>query len=444
MSVLYFHISLLILLIFQFPFGYSLNSSHLKGQNQYQVRSNGARSSHPTGLNPRNPELYGSPCFGSVCYTYNSRFVNSGKDPSSCSRGLYCNNGSSISKNKFSPSQSKPGSLRSTSGGSASHKSPYYRYYLESIGGAAGIQQNSHSSIYEQKHSIHLPSHPHQTPLYKNYLESVGKLQSYGTKEKQSLRPQHGHATTTKTSHFEQSSTSGSVKPTEQPRNVTSHVEGPAEDNQLFSSVDKLSKEDYQSFSRINRCCILIQDLVDVALVAISNMTKTWTGNSELLEQMLIQATTAFSILYSSLSSCKTKLLSFDPSNEFALSKINGPYIDEEAVKHSEKDLDIVDEKQYKIILRSIRKTSFKIQENSTLMAKVINLKHIDQQCKEFGLSSSRRALVNILQLYSKILGEELDKAQLAADIYAANEIFDESTQADFDKYVLNISDESD
>ncbi|CUV06849.1 unnamed protein product [Cryptosporidium hominis] len=488
MTILYSYISLLFLFLLYFSFGSSLKSNPLGNGNYDQAYSDRNRSSSNKKVDPKRIGSSGGLGSNRAHYSYNSRDVNNG-GISSQSRTVY-------SRSSFSPGNqillTKPGSSYSTPPVNPPVQSSFYKYYLESIGKSPAAQSSQYN-IYGQRFSNYSPLNPHRTPFYDYYLSSVGQsydkkdgnclydrnkqkfltnlgyndskkqwrdqksgyrqtlphksptsdLQIINSKDKQSFRSQQGSTTKTEASHSEKPHTSELKEVIERLSNEISTVTSPVIGKQPLTLSTILNKEDYQLFRRVSRCCILIQDFVDIALMIISNIVKTWTGNSELLEEMLIQATTAFSILHSSLSSCKTKLLSFDPSNKFALSITNGPYIDEETVKHSEKSLDIEDEKQYKTVLRSIRKISFKVNENSDLITKIFKLKQMDQQCKDFGISSCRRALINILNIYSKVLKEELDKAQLAADIYTANEIFDESAQSDFDKYVLKISESS-
>lgn len=489
MTVLYSYISLLFLFLLQFSFGSSLKSNPLGNENNYQAYSDRNHYSSNKKVGPKGIVSPGGLGSNRANYSYNSQSVNNG--------GALSHSRTVHSRSSLSPGNqillTQPSSSYSTSSLNPSVQSTFYKYYLESIG-KSPTAQSSQYNIYGQRFSNYSPLNPHRTPFYDYYLSSVGQssyrkdsdrsydknkqkpltnlgyndskkqwreqksiygqtlphkspttdLQIINSKSKQSLRSQQGSTTKTETSHSEKPHTSELKEVIERLSNETSTVRGPVIDKQPLTLSVILIEEDYQSFRRVSRCCILIQDFVDIALMIISNIVKTWTGNSELLEEMLIQATTAFSILHSSLSSCKTKLLSLDPSNKFALSITHGPYIDEETVKHSEKSLDIEDEKQYKTVLRSIRKISFKVNENSDLITKIFKLKQMDQQCKDFGISSCRRALINILNIYSKVLKEELDKAQLAADIYTANEIFDESAQSDFDKYVLKISESSD
>ncbi|POM82990.1 hypothetical protein CmeUKMEL1_05155 [Cryptosporidium meleagridis] len=488
MFILYFCTSLLFLFLLQFSFGSSLKSIPSWNGNNYQLRSNRNYFSSNKKIDPRNVGSFGELGSSHAYYSYNSRNVNNGR-VSSCSRAVY-------SRSSLSPGSqilTQPSHSYSTSYVNPSSQSSFYKYYLESVGRKPTTPGNFQYNIYGQRYPNHPIINPHQTPFYDYYLSSIGQspnsrdtifydknkykpltnleyndskakwrdrksgyrqnlphkspnaeLQTTNSKDKKSFRPQQSSTTKTEASYSGKPYNSEFKEFIERFTNGAFTAKDLATDKQSLDLPATLIKEDQQLFRLVSRCCILIQDFVDIALMIISNIVTTWTGNSELLENMLIQATTAFSILYSSLSSCKTKLLTIDPLNQFALSITNGPYIDEETVKNSEKSLDIENERQYKTVLRSIRKISSRIKENSELVAKVFKLKQMDQQCKDFGISSCRKALTNILNIYSKVLKEELDKAQLAADIYTVNEVFDESAQSDFDKYVLKIPESSD
>lgn len=337
-------------------------------------------------------------------------------------------------------------------------QTPYYLYYLDLINEKSGdkYHYDKHSgqkSTYSSPHSSFkttdkkpdsLIIHTSTRPGIPGFPDHSADKTKHAPSKKPFIRSRDVHSPT-RTSHTEIP-----LAPGQKPDKSTiierpdkhSGIKLPCLNNLekfLAENSEKIithSKE-IREFDRVNGCCILLQDIFDLSSTTIHNIIKYWTGNSELLEQMLIQATTAFSTIYSSLYACKSKILSYDPNNQLALTITPGPVIDEERVLGCERDLQVENQRQYKAVLSSIRKMNEEIKINSNYITKVTNLNIMDKQCKEFVLDSCRKSLVDILRIESRVLSSELEKAQLAADIYTVNEILDEPTRQDYDKYVL-------
>lgn len=199
-------------------------------------------------------------------------------------------------------------------------------------------------------------------------------------------------------------------------------------------SGDRLQPEN------VEECCTILQELLDIALNSINKMVHYWTGKPELIKEMIIQATTAFSIIYNMLSVCKSKLLSLDPTNSWAMTVASGPRFDEESILNCEKYIKISDLIQYGEVLATISKLSSEMKQNSVLVSKVSELMSMEQKCSRFSLKTCIRSLFSILNIESKVIGLESEKLQLAVDVFTVNKGFDESEQKMYDKYVLGVS----
>ncbi|OII73342.1 uncharacterized protein cubi_02554 [Cryptosporidium ubiquitum] len=439
-----FYISYLILFLLQSSFGSSIKSAsqgHTRSHCSYGNQANTSTSGTTKGVTSPNCSHFS----GSKSQPSNSdfRYISPIQTSKPVVNTPYYNyflnsvNGKSFNQSLIN---NKHNSERDPK--KPNTKTSYYQYYLNSINGKPGNQP------YTSKYFGYRPS-----PYF-------SQQSSFKTTDRKPLSPTR-HTSSKFIILKLPSDTSNKmndkprkepfIRPNNHPKKGTSDDQKPSKPSGIpttdLSIFDKYPLDNYEKitihskeiheFRRVNLCCIFLQDIFDLASKTISNMSKSWTGNSELLENMLIQATTAFSTIYSSLYTCKSKLLRFDPNNKFALNITPGPIIDEKKVLNCEKDLVVQDKKQFKSALSSIRKINQEIKNNSNFITKVTKINYMDQQCKEFVLNSCRNALIEILKIESKILSNELEKTQLAVDIYTVNELLDESTRLDFDKYVL-------
>ncbi|KAJ1609296.1 signal peptide-containing protein [Cryptosporidium canis] len=196
---------------------------------------------------------------------------------------------------------------------------------------------------------------------------------------------------------------------------------------------------DYHNSRNVGECCSLIQELLDLATQAIQMMVQLWTGNPRLIREILTQATTAYSTIYNSLSLCKSKLLKFDPTSEMALSVYKGLHLSEESLPKSEKKLKVSSLLQYGDMVSSISHMTAESTKTLSLSSRIDALTFMDQICFEFFLSICRKSLISILNAKTRVLALEIEKSQLALDVYTVNSGLTESSQTLYDRYVLGL-----